>query len=67
MLNKIKYQFVAAGLVLIGGVATYITTDVDYEALFPGFGGLAIAVVGYAVREGVPKLQEYIRQYAKPA
>lgn len=67
MLTKIKAQFAAGAVLLVGGIATYLLTDVDYEALFPGFGGLAIAVVGYGVREGVPKLQEYLRRYAKPA
>lgn len=64
MLRKIKAQFVLAAVALVGGGAVYLSTDVDYEALFPGYGALAVAVVGYLVREGAPKLQEYLRKYA---
>jgi len=61
VLRKIKGIAVAAAasLVIAGGI--YLTTDVDYTVFGPTAGLVAATMVGYAVKEGTPRLLDYLR------
>ena len=61
ILNKVKAIGVGTAVYLLGGLGLYLTTEVDWQAAFgPGIGGVILTGVAYGVREGFPKIIEYL-------
>jgi hypothetical protein len=62
ILRKIKAIAIGAAVMLLGGLGTYLTTDVDWAAAFgPGVGGVVSVAIGFAVKEGFSRLIAYLK------
>lgn len=62
ILRKIKAIALGAGVITLGGLGTYLTTDVNYvEAFGPGAGAIVVATVGFVVKEGFGNIIAYLK------
>lgn len=61
ILGKIKAIAVAAVLSFVAATAVYLTTDVDYTVFGPTAGVVASTIIGYAVKEYRPVVEDYLK------
>jgi hypothetical protein len=61
VLRKVKAVGIGALVALVGGLGVYLTNDVNWvEAFGIGIGGVISTAIGFGVREGFPRLIEYL-------